>query len=85
VFVPNPTQSFQNVVNYPDINTRMHDLRLTGTYKLTEGIDFVALVVAEFEHCRLDLKAVGPLDEAPPIRTAAEFSVGHNPQSDLLL
>ena len=50
VFVPNPTQSFQNVVNYPDINTRMHDLRLTGTYKLTEGIDFVALVGWSYFH-----------------------------------
>ncbi|MBV8132573.1 MAG: MtrB/PioB family outer membrane beta-barrel protein, partial [Alphaproteobacteria bacterium] len=50
VFVPNPTQSFQNVVNYPDINTRMHDLRVTGTYKLTDGIDFVALVGWSYFH-----------------------------------
>ena len=50
MFVPNPTQSFQNVVNYPDINTKMHDLRLTGIYKLTEQIDPMGLFAYSYFH-----------------------------------
>jgi hypothetical protein len=50
VFVPNPTQSFQNVANYPDINSTMHDVRLTATYKLMEGIDLVGLVAYSYFH-----------------------------------
>jgi hypothetical protein len=50
VFVPNPTQSFQNVVNYPDINSKMHDLRLTATYKLTEQIELVGLLAYSYFH-----------------------------------
>jgi putative beta-barrel porin MtrB/PioB len=50
VFVPNPTQSFQNVVNYPDINSKMHDLRVTATYKLTEQIELVGLLAYSYFH-----------------------------------
>lgn len=50
VFVPNPTQSFQNVVNYPDINSTMYNLRLTASYKLTEQIELVGLVAYSYFH-----------------------------------
>ena len=48
-------------------------------------LDLVAGVVAEFERGGLDGEAVGALDEAPPIGAAAEFSVGHDLEADLLL
>lgn len=38
VFVANPTQSYQNVTNYPDINTMMNSIKLTATYKLRPDI-----------------------------------------------
>ena len=41
VFVANPTASYQNVSNYPDINSRMHNLRLTGAYKLNPQTDLL--------------------------------------------
>ena len=41
VFVANPTASYQNVTNYPDINSRMHNLRLTGAYKLNPQTDLL--------------------------------------------
>ena len=50
IFVPNPTQSFQNVVNYPDIQQREHELRLTATYELTKGVDLVGLVAYSYFH-----------------------------------
>jgi outer membrane protein OmpA-like peptidoglycan-associated protein len=50
VFVPNPTQSFQNVQNYPDINTTMNDLRVTATYELTPSVDLVGQVAYSYFH-----------------------------------
>jgi hypothetical protein len=44
VFVPAPTQSYQNVSNYPDINSVMHDAKLTATYELTPGLNLLAMV-----------------------------------------
>lgn len=41
VFVANPTQSYQNVTNYPDINSRMHNLRLTAAYKMSPRTDLL--------------------------------------------
>lgn len=41
VFVGKPTANYQNVTNYPDINSLMHSLRLTATYAVTPGIDLV--------------------------------------------
>ncbi len=41
VFVPVPTASYQNVSNYPDIDSRMDMLRLTGVYKLMPQTDLL--------------------------------------------
>ncbi len=41
VFVPNPTQSFQNVTNYPDINSVMQNVTLTATYELAPKVGLV--------------------------------------------
>lgn len=41
VFVSNPTQSYQNVTNYPDINSRMHNLKLTAAYKVSPSTDLL--------------------------------------------
>ena len=41
VFVPVPTPSYQNVSNYPDINSRMDMLRLTAIYKLMPQTDLL--------------------------------------------
>jgi len=41
VFVSNPTQSYQNVTNYPDISSRMHNLVLTADYKLSPQTDML--------------------------------------------
>jgi hypothetical protein len=38
VLVSSVTQSYQNVTSYPDINSTMHDLRLTAVYQLTPKI-----------------------------------------------
>src|SRR4029079_7291968 len=48
-------------------------------------LDLVAGVVAEYERVVLEGEAVGALDEAPPIGTAAEFAVAHHLEPDLLL
>ena len=42
VFVPTPTQSYQNVTNYPDINSLMNSVRLTATYELMPNVDLIA-------------------------------------------
>lgn len=41
VFVPVPTASYQNVSNYPDINSVMHDLKVTANYELTQSLDLL--------------------------------------------
>lgn len=35
VYIANPTASYQNVSNYPDINSTMHSIRLTASYDVT--------------------------------------------------
>jgi len=41
VFVSNPTLSYQNVANYPDIDSLMHNVRLTATYQLASNVELV--------------------------------------------
>jgi predicted porin len=41
VFVAAPTASYQNVTNYPDISSRMQNLKLTAAYKLTPKTDLL--------------------------------------------
>ena len=41
VFVANPTLSYQNVSNYPDINSNMSSLRSVTDYKLTPQADLL--------------------------------------------
>jgi MtrB/PioB family decaheme-associated outer membrane protein len=41
VFVANPTLSYQNVSNYPDINSNMSSLRFVTDYKLTPQADLL--------------------------------------------
>jgi predicted porin len=43
VFLSNPTASYQNVSNYPDINSTMNSVELTATYKLMPDLDLVFL------------------------------------------
>ena len=40
VMVPNPTLSYQNVVSYPDIDSRLYDLTLTSTYKIARNMEW---------------------------------------------
>jgi len=39
VMVASVTQSYQNVASYPDINSSMHDIKLTAIYQLTGNIE----------------------------------------------
>jgi len=41
VFVATPTASYQNVSNYPDINSLMNSVKLTATYALRQDIDLI--------------------------------------------
>ena len=41
VFVSKPTQSYQNVANYPDINSLMNNIKLTATYDVKPGLQLV--------------------------------------------
>jgi hypothetical protein len=42
VFVANPTASYQNVSNYPDVNSLMNNVRLTATYELIPNVTLIA-------------------------------------------
>lgn len=44
VFVSNPTQSYQNVTNYPDIDSVLNSIRLVANYKLTPNAELLGLV-----------------------------------------
>ncbi|HEY1932645.1 MAG TPA: MtrB/PioB family outer membrane beta-barrel protein [Acetobacteraceae bacterium] len=45
VFVPfTPTQSYQNVSNYPDIDSLMNSVRLTATYEVSPKMELVGQV-----------------------------------------
>jgi len=39
VMVSSVSQSYQNVASYPDINSTMHDVRLTAVYQFTDAIE----------------------------------------------
>ncbi|HUB16668.1 MAG TPA: OmpA family protein [Acetobacteraceae bacterium] len=41
VFVTNPTASYQNVTNYPDINSLMNLVRLTASYEVSPGMELI--------------------------------------------
>jgi hypothetical protein len=41
VFVPAPTASYQNVSNYPDIDSLMNSVRLIATYELVPNVDLI--------------------------------------------
>jgi hypothetical protein len=41
VFVPNPTASYQNVSNYPDINSLLNSIKLTSTYQLESNVELI--------------------------------------------
>jgi hypothetical protein len=41
VFVANPTLSYQNVANYPDIDSLMNNVRLTATWSLMPNVDVI--------------------------------------------
>lgn len=43
VFVPTATASYQNVSNYPDINSLMNSIKLTATYKLRPDITLLLI------------------------------------------
>jgi hypothetical protein len=43
VMVPVQTISYQNVINYPDINSRLYDLNLTADYQITPNIEWALL------------------------------------------
>ena len=40
VVVPNPTISYQNVIPYPDIHSRLYDLSLTADYRIASNIEW---------------------------------------------
>jgi MtrB/PioB family decaheme-associated outer membrane protein len=50
VFVANPTASYQNVANYPDINSVMQNVKLTATYELTPAMELSAMVAYTSYH-----------------------------------
>jgi Putative outer membrane beta-barrel porin, MtrB/PioB len=41
VFVANPTASYQNVSNYPDINSLLNSVKLTSTYQLESNVELI--------------------------------------------
>ncbi len=50
VFVPNPTTSYQNVSNYPDINSTMNMVKLTATYQLAPSMELVLQGIYAYFH-----------------------------------
>jgi MtrB/PioB family decaheme-associated outer membrane protein len=50
VFVSTPTLSYQNVTNYPDINSTMNNVRLTAAYKLTPQTDLLLQATWSYYH-----------------------------------
>jgi hypothetical protein len=43
VMVPNPTLSYQNVVDYPDIDSRFYDLNLSADYRIARNVELALL------------------------------------------
>ena len=50
VFVATPTASYQNVTNYPDINSTMHSAKVTATYQLAPNMELVGMVAYGYFH-----------------------------------
>jgi hypothetical protein len=50
VFIGSPTASYQNVTNYPDINSTMHNVTLTATYQLTSNMELVLRGMYSYYH-----------------------------------
>ena len=44
VFVANPTQSYQNVSNYPDINSVLNSVSVTATYALGPNVELIGRI-----------------------------------------
>jgi hypothetical protein len=66
-------QSYQNVSNYPDINSLMNSLRLTATYEATPSIDLVGMVAYTSFHNTDWNDSPGPIVGTS---TAAPNSIG---------
>jgi MtrB/PioB family decaheme-associated outer membrane protein len=43
VMVPTPTLSYQNVVDYPDIDSRFYDLNLSADYRIARNVELALL------------------------------------------
>lgn len=43
VMVANPTLSYQNVIPYPDIDSRLYDLSLTGDYRIAPNVEWALM------------------------------------------
>jgi MtrB/PioB family decaheme-associated outer membrane protein len=50
VFIANPTASYQNVTNYPDIDSTMHNVTLTATYQLTPRMELILQGMFAYYH-----------------------------------
>lgn len=50
VFIPGGTASYMNVTNYPDIDSQMHNVKLTATYALRPNVDLVLQGVYVYYH-----------------------------------
>jgi len=50
VFVSLPTASYQNVTNYPDIDSLMNSLRVTGTYEFAPNMELVLMAAYSSYH-----------------------------------
>lgn len=64
VFVANPTASYQNVANYPDINSVMHNLKLTANYELTPSLNWLFMVGWEYFRNNDWADTAGPIQGA---------------------
>jgi len=64
VFVPNPTASYQNVTNYPDINSLMNNLKLTAAYELVPGLDLLLQATWTYFHDNNWNDTAGPIQGA---------------------
>ncbi|MGO9991707.1 MAG: MtrB/PioB family outer membrane beta-barrel protein [Steroidobacteraceae bacterium] len=92
VFVPVATQTYQNVVNYPDDRTIMNAVTLKGTYQLTDNIELGAGIQYsqfyesnwEFQACAVQTNTPGT---CPPTgATIGSLTAGYgNPNYSVLM
>lgn len=50
VFVTNPTAAYQNVVNYPDINSLMNTFKVSAVYNVMPNVDLVGMATYTSYH-----------------------------------